>query len=459
MYGPAAMVLWIGVDDTDSRRGMCTTFLATEIVRELTPGYDLIGYPRLVRLNPNIPWKTRGNGAVCVGVGRGVGIPFPVGSIDGRTVHAYPRSRDDPQPEDVLDPVAAVVERWSDTAAEGTDPGLVVLRKKPSPALYWRTVRRIVSKSEALAAMRGLGCSREWKSGRGVIGAAAACSWRPHDRTWEILAYRERGRWGTPRWVEAASVRRMDRRYPSTFNNYDYESDRVVIAPRTPCPVLFGVRGNNPSDLLRGRTILRCERPSRWLLFLTNQGTDDHAGPGPTDAPYTAGRFAGQVSSAPRTLRGGHVVFLLGSREVTAYEPSKAFRDRVRALVPGDAIEVVGSVRASPRTINLEKFRVLRLVSVWKKIANPPCHACGRRMKSQGREAAFRCRRCGREAPRDRAVVVAIPRLLAPGWYEPPPGSRRHLSTPLARMVEPRGPHGAPIPGGRRTAATPTLTS
>src|SRR5206468_4538429 len=28
-----AMVLWIGVDDTDSLSGMCTTFLATEIER------------------------------------------------------------------------------------------------------------------------------------------------------------------------------------------------------------------------------------------------------------------------------------------------------------------------------------------------------------------------------------------------------------------------------------------
>ncbi|TLZ73059.1 MAG: hypothetical protein E6K14_06040 [Methanobacteriota archaeon] len=48
------MVLWIGVDDTDSLQGMCTTFLATELVTELTKDRDLIGYPRLVRLNPNV---------------------------------------------------------------------------------------------------------------------------------------------------------------------------------------------------------------------------------------------------------------------------------------------------------------------------------------------------------------------------------------------------------------------
>src|SRR5881628_1099708 len=68
-----AMVLWIGVDDTDSLQGMCTTFLAAEIVRDLTDDYDLVGFPRLVRLNPTIPWKTRGNGAICLRFGRGAG--------------------------------------------------------------------------------------------------------------------------------------------------------------------------------------------------------------------------------------------------------------------------------------------------------------------------------------------------------------------------------------------------
>jgi tRNA(Ile2)-agmatinylcytidine synthase len=65
--------VYIGIDDTDSRKGMCTTYLALELVKEFQNELDLIGYPRLVRLNPNIPWKTRGNGAVCVRLGTGKG--------------------------------------------------------------------------------------------------------------------------------------------------------------------------------------------------------------------------------------------------------------------------------------------------------------------------------------------------------------------------------------------------
>jgi len=52
--------MFVAFDDTDSLESMCTTFLATEMIKALGV-YDLIGLPRLVRLNPAVPWKTRGN--------------------------------------------------------------------------------------------------------------------------------------------------------------------------------------------------------------------------------------------------------------------------------------------------------------------------------------------------------------------------------------------------------------
>src|SRR5437879_13585888 len=60
-------ILHIGFDDTDSRNGMCTTFLAYKIVKYLKKErVKFLDYPYLVRFNPNIPWKTRGNGAVAL---------------------------------------------------------------------------------------------------------------------------------------------------------------------------------------------------------------------------------------------------------------------------------------------------------------------------------------------------------------------------------------------------------
>jgi tRNA(Ile2)-agmatinylcytidine synthase len=60
--------LHVAFDDTDSREGRCTTHLAFKIVEHLKKKQDtqLADYPLLIRLNPNIPWKTRGNGAVCL---------------------------------------------------------------------------------------------------------------------------------------------------------------------------------------------------------------------------------------------------------------------------------------------------------------------------------------------------------------------------------------------------------
>ena len=171
------MVLWIGVDDTDSLRGMCTTFLATEIVRDLTQDFDLIGYPRLVRLNPNIPWKTRGNGAICLRVGHGRGLATTVGEIGGRKIRSYPRGSKEVEASEVVGRIANLVERWSCFDDPTTNPAFVVLRRPPAAPLYWHAVRRVVTVAEARRAIHGLGMVRSYKEGRGIIGAAAATAW------------------------------------------------------------------------------------------------------------------------------------------------------------------------------------------------------------------------------------------------------------------------------------------
>ena len=430
------MVLWIGLDDTDSLRGMCTTFLATELVRELSTDLDLIGYPRIVRLNPNVPWKTRGNGALCVRFGRGRGEATLIGEIAGRSILSFPRSAGDDDPRSVVGRIERLVERWACFEDPTTNPAFVVFRRPPTARLYWRAVRRIISKEEALDAGRGLGLVREYKEGRGVIGATAATAWHPHDRTYEVLAYRHPIAWGTPRQVDPESVRRMDRAFPSTFNNYDHENARIVIAPRSPCPVLLGIRGDHVKDLVGALRTVRSEPADRWLIFETNQGTDDHVISALPIEPSTTVDFRGDVTRGPRTITGGHLIFSVDGYEVTAYEPSKQFREKVGSLFPEDRVRVIGSVRDSPRTVNLEKVQVLHLAEVTRKIANPTCPQCGKRMKSMGRAAPYRCARCGVRWPRSAEARESVPRRLSLGWYEPPVGSRRHLSKPLQRMAD-----------------------
>ena len=57
----------IGMDDIDSPNGGCTTHFASLLVEELDKIVEKwLDYPNLIRLNPNIPYRTRGNGAVAL---------------------------------------------------------------------------------------------------------------------------------------------------------------------------------------------------------------------------------------------------------------------------------------------------------------------------------------------------------------------------------------------------------
>ncbi len=432
------MVLYVGVDDTDSLEGMCTTFVASEIVARVSH-LDLIQFPRLVRLNPNIPWKTRGNGALCLRFGHGRGAPYQVGIFDGRPVQAYPRSAPVGADEDLWRVSAETVTELSTLDDPGTQPGLVVTRKPPSPALYWKAVRDVVRHSEIAPFLGDADRYLAPRGQRGLIGALAATSWRPRDRTYEVMAYRKRERWGTERDVDEGDVRELDARFPSTFNNYDVESRHVVLAPRSPCPVLLGIRGDVAGDLPVALATLRTEEVGRWLLFETNQGTDEHLVPrDPCELkPHTSAIVRGLVGGSPVTRPGGHVVVPLtngGEVDCVAYEPTKSFRKVVLELSPGDEVRAYGSVRSEPRSLNLEKLEVLHLSSRRIKVANPKCPDCSKSMKSTGASGGFRCRRCGTKLPYEAAELRVPERNIEVGLYEPPVSARRHLSKPLGRM-------------------------
>ena len=61
-------VLHIGFDDTDSPSAMCSTYLAYKIVNQIKNEVEFLDFPHLIRFNPNIPWKTRGNGAIALSI-------------------------------------------------------------------------------------------------------------------------------------------------------------------------------------------------------------------------------------------------------------------------------------------------------------------------------------------------------------------------------------------------------
>jgi len=429
------MTITIGVDDTDSRAGMCTTYLASELIQEFEE-YDLIGLPRLVRLNPNIPWKTRGNGAICLRFGKGSGESVTVCKIGNRSFKSYESGNGDVRAKEFEDRVADVVESHYQLEDENTNPAFVIVEKDPPPSLYWKAVRGMVKLDEAKDLVSDYGVYRLYKNGRGLIGATSAASWKPKDRTYEIIAYRRKDRWGTDRVLGKESVMAMDKEYPSTFNNFDYEENHVTIAPCSPCPVLFGIRSDSLDDLIPAVSMIKGEKIQRWTIFLTNQGTDDHLVErkvrdiGEYESVITTGR----VIKNPDTIRGGHVVFRISDGDeidCTAYEPSKGFRRVVGDLQVGDVVTVYGSIRTEPRTINIEKLHVRSLAEVERKSGNPKCPECGKGMKSIGLDAGYRCRKCHVQLAEGDVKMTYVQRSISPGFYEPPVSARRHLSKPL----------------------------
>ena len=428
----------LAFDDTDSPEGMCTTYLATLVLEELSD-HDLIGLPRLVRLNPNIPWKTRGNAAICLSLGKGTGRSRICGSIGGSEVRCFDRGRSI-DPGELLTRASKVLERVARFECDKTNPGIVASNSRPPASLYWDAVRGVVRLEQVERVLKSSGALwRKYKSGRGVIGAAASMSWRPRDRTWEVIAYRAPSRWGKERDIERRSVISMDKGTSSTFNNYDYESGHIAIAPGSPCPILFGIRGDSQSELLRARRMIKGEEQDRWLMFLTNQATEDHIVNRSVGSlkKWESARVRVHVEEAPKTIPGGHVIVRVSdgdSIDAAFYEPSGSFRTLARSLMPGDKVTLLGSVRETPRSLNVEKMAVRELVDDVRKIANPVCDRCGKAMGSLGMDKGFRCKVCGAKADRSVARFRRFKRQLEPGWYEPPVASRRHLHKPIRRM-------------------------
>ena len=439
------MVLWIGIDDTDSKDGGCTTYLGYRtICRLIKEGYDIIGYPRLVRLNPNIPWKTRGNGAISFRIGRGRGKKLLVGEIEGIKIFSYSEGSENGDRIDISE-IKTVIEDEIKTSAflsdENTNSGYVIAKKRPNRDVYERCVKEVVSLDDIKDLLDKLEAEyKGYKNCRGLIGATAAISWEPVDRTFELITYRYKERWGTKREIDESSVIEMDKTVNSTFDNYDYGNNKVMIAPNSPCPVLFGIRGEYPDDLIRAKEMVRSEEYMGWLLFETNQGTDDHIRRRKIAEikPYESVAVEGVVEREPYTIKGGHVIFRLkdetSSIDCTAYEPTKNFRDVIKELRVGDVLEVYGGVREEPFTINIEKIRIKRLVEIEEKIENPLCDNCKVHMKSMGRGRGYRCRKCGARKSESEAKFQTIKRKLKEGFYEVPPCARRHLSKPIKRI-------------------------
>jgi tRNA(Ile2)-agmatinylcytidine synthase len=423
------ITLHVGIDDTDSPGMGCTTYVAALLVEKLRElDVTFTDYPNLVRLNPNVPWKTRGNGALCLRFQCHENLAEEIKTI-----------------------VVNCVEENSDLDAPGTEPGVVFFKGNNVPKEFstfakqtiqgivkMQTARKLIGHFRAEAA--------GFKSARGIIGALASIGETLEgDHTYELISYRTPENRGTLRRLDAASVKKMNEEtVPLTFNNIDSETGRVLITPHGPDPILYGIRGETPAAVKRAHEmVLSLEPVERWMIFRTNHGTDAHLKKTSSVSevfPYNPIILRGNVARAPQIIPGRHVVFSIedktGQIDCAAYEPTGSLRKAAEQLVVGDRVEVYGGVRPpTPEhliTVNLEKFRVLRLAP---KIVlnNPLCPQCGKRMKSMGTNKGFRCEKCGFLGRKLKKATGNLKRDLKKRLYVTSPRSQRHLTKPLSR--------------------------
>ncbi|MCX8185619.1 MAG: tRNA(Ile)(2)-agmatinylcytidine synthase [Sulfolobales archaeon] len=425
MITDSRVVLHVGLDDVDSQISGCTTHFTYAVVKELFRHIDcleFIDYPNLVRLNPSIPFKTRGNAAVALRFE----VPY----------------------DDVEKVIKIIVDMLEDYTSDlddkgGSEPGIAVLKGNVPEALnklYLKALtdyvhvdylRNVISEVRDLKLPLGIT--------RGVIGALAAIGWiQGEDCTYELIAYRSINN-GGDRCVDVNSVREADIKYRDyVFNNYDHEDGKMLITPHGGNPVLLGIRGEDPEIVVKYfRELNICETYSGYIIFRTNQGTDSHLIKRDLSElrPYRTCCVEVALKSKPLQLRGGDVIIKIEDNPpiYAVFYNETSLSSIARKLDMRDELIICGSVKQwsdLTNVINVEKIHINRKVRTY--VYNPKCPKCGRRMKSAGLNKGFKCGKCGFKS---KEVVKEVANIVenVNKTFITKVGTMKHLTKPQCR--------------------------
>ena len=421
--------LHIGLDDADSPYGMCTTYLGALLFKELSRFSTPMDYPLLIRLNPNIPMKTRGNAAVALR------FRIPKNKLG-----------------EAVETVLRIVHEYVHTFFKKTKPGIIiyVTREykidKPLYEIYLNALRDIVPVSLVREIINELKYGyleiySETEEERGIIGGLAAVGAVLDDYTFELLVYRSPENISKEREIDADSVIQMNEKYSaSTFDNID--RSRILIAPKGPDPVLLGIRGDFPDKLVEAFKMLKHEKFELWAIFRSNQGTQSHVIniEKPEDAkPYQTISITARVHKVYSSETKVFILAKSGDWEIesTIYKIQKELQRNALKLSPRDTIRLIGTVierRPNYLKLNLEEFITLKLVPTFKE-KNPICPNCGTRLKKKGREL-YICEKCRTKYRFSHKLIILYEReeIKERKRYESPPRAHRHLTLPTKRL-------------------------
>ena len=401
--------VWIGLDDTDNPDSGCTTATFDDLLKSIShlDNFEIIER-RLVRLWPFAERRTRGNGALAC------------------LISCSKKSTSDL--ETLLSAFfdELVLELNIDEYSL-TSPALLYSYQELDEDFYWEAVRHKVdlkSRRNSLNPVKILSLDSDW----GLIGASSAMAWKSSESsTWELIAWRFAENIGSKRKVTSSAVKNMESLFPDTFVNRDPTADKGLIAPRTPCPVLYGIRGSTSEAVLSAHEWLQSnhdtEKCERYAIHRTNQLSDDHV----------LGFSSATVLTKPVETKGAHSsldVFSQGCKfTLVAFKEGGNVNRLLRKLIPGDRINWLG-LESPDGSIHLERLKILS--SVPRITARPTC--CNNKtMRSAGFNQPLRCLNCQKTVEKhwlfEEINLIGIE--LVNGWVEPTASQRRHLSKPL----------------------------
>jgi len=416
---------WIGLDDTDTLSGGCTTYEFHSLIEELSKlskggsPWSIPKDPRLVRLWPFASKRTRGNAA----------LALKIEPMEGKeecllefldTWYKSLKQR--------ISELEVIQSHHSERRQYPPEPCLIYLQNQ-YPDFYWSAVRGNVLFDDAKKIVMSDENSRIWGSeGKmsGLIGSLAAISWTgSNDFTWELTAYRLKKNMNLERKICLESVESMSKRFPETILNRDPTSEKPLISPNTPCPVLYGIRSENEKEAELAHDYLQSfdenEGYSSFQIWRTNQATGDHI----------KNTFEGLLKSRPKILKGGHVLLEVELiiqepciETLIAFEESGDVKKLANNLTEGDKIRWQG-LKCPSGEIHLERLKLIE--GVVRKRERPICE-CGKRYESSGKNQPLRCT-CGNTFAR----LWIGEKIELNEWKEPNPSNRRHLSKPLNR--------------------------
>jgi tRNA(Ile2)-agmatinylcytidine synthase len=388
---------WLGLDDTDSLKGGCTTEVLYRLIQSL-PQHVGVGQARLVRLWPFARRRTRGNAAVAV----------ELSTTDEPALLAFL----DEYWFNHLLPLKGTVEEseHSERKQYPSDPGMVWFTNKIHDDDFYRKGLREEIKLEQLPIPK-----QSW-GGHGRIGATLAVLWPADRTTFEAIAWRESTNNG-PRRLDREALKQIEE-MSETFLCRDDRLGTNMLAPRGASPVLFGIRTWTQDAANEALQVLLnapgTEDSSGSIVFETNHATNDHL-----DEPIQV-----RVENV-EILKGGHTVIHANNDRFVAFKESGEIARICQQLQPDDILECNG-LMSPDHSIHIEIIRIRHLISNQNR---PSCPTCQKALSSMGVNQGLRCKKCGFKT---EDAWIETPRdLLTNQWIQPPASARRHLAKPL----------------------------